>query len=106
MNGFIPELIHPSQVATDVVRSSFQTQSTQIPDKGFRMKNGNQQIMNTPITMPNVLAAFFSFANFVILRLKEKFLCMDFACITRFAELPDGCRDKPLPLHELNELFS
>lgn len=100
----MPELIQPSQVAMDV-SFLFHTQLMHIPDNRFKIKNGNQQIMNTPITIPSVLAAFFSFANFDNLRLKEKFLCNDLDCNTRLADVADGCRDNT-PLYELKELLS
>ena len=40
-------------------------QSMQMPEMTLVRKKGSQQMMNTPITVPSVLAAFFSFANLV-----------------------------------------
>ena len=40
-------------------------QSMQMPEMTLVRKKGSQQMMNTPITVPRVLAAFFSFANLV-----------------------------------------
>ena len=48
-----------------------------IPETMFVMKNGSQQMMNTPITVPRVLAAFFSLANLFSLRDREKLLGLE-----------------------------
>lgn len=76
ITGFILELIHPSHVTTADTISSCSMHCMQKPDSRLTTKNGSQHTMNTPITMPNVLAAFFSFANFANFRDNEKFLPM------------------------------
>lgn len=55
MTGFIPELIHPSQVTTVTTRSVSWMQAWQKADSKLVTKNGSQQAMNTPITIPSVL---------------------------------------------------
>lgn len=74
ITGFILELIHPSHVTTADTISSCSMHCMQKPESKLTTKNGSQHTMNTPITIPNVLAAFFSFANFANFRDKEKFL--------------------------------
>uniref|UniRef100_A0A182J771 Uncharacterized protein n=1 Tax=Anopheles atroparvus TaxID=41427 RepID=A0A182J771_ANOAO len=76
MTGFMLELIQPSQVTTADTISSWAMQCMQKPDSRLTTKNGSQHTMNTPITMPSVLAAFFSLANLASLRDSEKFLPM------------------------------
>jgi len=43
------------------------------PEMTLRRKKGNQQMMKIPITVPRVLAAFFSLANFANFLEKLKF---------------------------------
>jgi hypothetical protein len=43
--------------------SGFAMQSMQTPEMTLVRKKGIQQMMKTPITVPSVLAAFFSLAN-------------------------------------------
>jgi len=74
ITGFIPLLIQPSQVTAADTISSCHMHLVQNPDHRFTTKNGSQQIMNTPITIPRVFAAFFSLANLASLREREKFL--------------------------------
>jgi hypothetical protein len=45
----------------------------QMPEMMLQKKNGSQQMMKTPITVPNVLAAFVSFANLDIFFLGGRF---------------------------------
>ena len=63
MTGFMAELIHPSQVNTANVISGLEIQSEQNPAITLVTKNGSQQMMNTPITVPRVFAAFVSLEN-------------------------------------------
>lgn len=74
ITGFMPLLIQPSHVTAAETISSCQIHLAQKPDHRFTTKKGNQQTMKTPMTMPRVFAAFFSFANLASLRDKEKFL--------------------------------
>ena len=64
IKGFIIELSHPSHVTT--WKSMAGMTFGQMTDIMFMTKNGSQQMMKTPMTVPSVLAAFFSFANFDI----------------------------------------
>ena len=57
------EFIQPSQVRTAKVSSGFVMQEGQTPAITLVTKNGSQQMMNTPITVPRVLAAFVSLEN-------------------------------------------
>lgn len=75
------ELIHPNHVTMADTISSCHMQSVQKPDNKFTTKNGSQHTINTPITIPSVFAAFFSFANLDSLRLSEKFLPYRFEAI-------------------------
>lgn len=70
------ELIQPSHVTTADTISSCAMHCIQNPDSRLTTKNGSQQMMKTPITMPSVLAAFFSLANLANFRDNEKFLPM------------------------------
>ena len=71
MKGFMLELSHPNQVTTWKTISG--TEAPRRPVIILVTKNGNQQMMKIPITVPKVLAAFFSLANLAIFRLKLKF---------------------------------
>ena len=66
------EFIHPSQVKIGNTMCGLLMHSTSswshTPLITLVIKNGNQQMMKIPITVPKVLAAFFSFANLVIFR--------------------------------------
>lgn len=58
------EFSHPSHVTTWKTNSgSGPRQPMQNPDTMFVTKNGSQQMMKMPITVPSVFAAFFSFEN-------------------------------------------
>ena len=74
MTGFIPLLIQPSHVTAANTIFSCQMHWEQKPDQRLTTKKGSQQMMKTPITIPNVLAAFFSLANLASLRDREKLL--------------------------------
>ncbi len=63
MTGFMPELIQPSHVTTWKTMAGCEMQSMHTPEITLVRKNGSQQMMNTPITVPSVFAAFFSFEN-------------------------------------------
>jgi len=92
MTGFIPLLIQPSQVTAADTISSCHMHLVQNPDHRFTTKNGNQQMIKTPITMPRVFAAFFSLANLASLRDNEKFLPR--CCLLLI--LTDGTLVRPL----------
>ena len=70
MKGFMHEFNHPSQVRVGktiwglLIQSTFSWPHT--PLITLVIKNGSQHMMKIPITVPNVFAAFFSFANFDI----------------------------------------
>lgn len=74
ITGFILEFIHPSHVTTADTISSCSMHCMQKPESKLTTKNGSQQTIKTPMTMPRVFAAFFSFANFANFRDSEKFL--------------------------------
>ena len=59
---------HPVLLFTWKTTSGLLMQSMQMPEMTLVRKKGSQQMMNTPITVPSVLAAFFSFANLVTLQ--------------------------------------
>ena len=48
----------------------------QMPEMTLVRKKGSQQMMNTPITVPSVLAAFFSLANLVTFGQKQRVFSM------------------------------
>ena len=64
MTGFMEELTQPSQVRTAKVISGLLIQVGQIPAMILVTKQGSQQIINIPITVPRVFAAFVSLLNF------------------------------------------
>ena len=84
MTGFMDELIQPSQVRTANVSSGLEMQLGQIPAITFVTKNGSQQIMNTPITVPSVFAALVSLEN-----LDNFFDTPALFCFTGFPEEDD-----------------
>ena len=71
--SFSSRLMHPPGLKNSPLEAFFTwkttsgllMQSMQMPEMTLVRKKGSQQMMNTPITVPKVLAAFFSFANLV-----------------------------------------
>ena len=63
-------------VQTWKTTSGLVMQSMQMPEMTLVRKKGSQQMMNTPITVPRVLAAFFSLANLVTFGKRECFTLM------------------------------
>ena len=94
MTGFMPELIHPSQVTTVTTRSGLWMQDWQNADSKLVTKKGNQHAMNTPITIPNVLYSFIHGWNFWIFefKLRQMDLRINFYLLGRFPFFCDFCQ--------------
>lgn len=99
------ELIQPNQVTMSVTSAACCKHELQNPEIKFTTKNGNQHRMNTPMTIPRVLAAFFSLANLANFLLILK--CFRFLGTTRtelFVLLvpllgPTLAVQAPIPVH-------